>query len=137
MTPFQEKALRTAIRETLISQYDEQSEKILEVIDEVLERYHQERVQGSVRLRGVHFNRARNKYTAQIKRDGKTRNLGNYDTPEEASEAYEKAAQEYEESKRQPSEEQTSEWLDGIEARIPETASINRLARGMARDDHE
>jgi AP2 domain len=119
MTLFQEQALIIAILETLISQYQEHDMKRLEVVEEMRDRYHKERVQGAINLRGVHFNRARNKYTAQIKRDGKTRNLGNYNTPEEASEAYERAAHEYEESKRQPSEKEISEWLDKIEAGIP------------------
>ncbi len=45
--------------------------------------------------RGVHYCKERNKWIAKIHCDGKHINLGRYDTPEQAAEAYNKAASFY------------------------------------------
>lgn len=45
-------------------------------------------------LRGVHFHPAAKRYRAQICKNGKTRHIGYFDTPELAHAAYLKAAQE-------------------------------------------
>ena len=47
------------------------------------------------KLKGVCFDKARMKFVAYIRRQGKTKNLGRYNTAEEAAAAYAKAAQEY------------------------------------------
>lgn len=46
-------------------------------------------------LKGTHYCSARKKYVAQIMADGKHRNLGRFDTEQEAHEAYWAAAQKY------------------------------------------
>lgn len=43
-------------------------------------------------FRGVYFSNRRQKFRATIKLDGKRKRLGSFDTAEEASAAYEKAA---------------------------------------------
>lgn len=46
-------------------------------------------------FKGVSFNRFRNVWTAQIRLSGKVKNLGRYDTAEEAAHAYDAAAREH------------------------------------------
>ena len=43
-------------------------------------------------VRGVHFDKTRNKWMARLTEKGITRNLGRFDSKEEAQAAYEKAA---------------------------------------------
>lgn len=53
-----------------------------------------DKIRGAVPYRGVWFNKLRQKYVANIKKDYKKYSLGYYFTAEEASAAYEKARKE-------------------------------------------
>ena len=50
---------------------------------------------GSSQYRGVSWDAARSKWTAQIKHEGRVRNLGRFTTEEAARDAYAKAAEEH------------------------------------------